>query len=138
MGVHSSEIGGLCLMKWPSEILQNLPYFMYKNTHVVFFVFQFVQLYTFTYWMPWSLISEEWNQSFYFKKNRTEQRTHIIYCTSLFFYWLWFFARFLRLMFKPFYYKKLIGNKSEGQNFFSDWFNEKKAVAQISRMSDQI
>ena len=26
--VRSSEIGGLCLMKWPSEMLQNLPYFM--------------------------------------------------------------------------------------------------------------
>ena len=24
---HSSEIRGLCLMKWPSEMLQNLPYF---------------------------------------------------------------------------------------------------------------
>ena len=36
---HSSEIGGLCLMKWPSEILQNLPYFMYKKTHVFFSVF---------------------------------------------------------------------------------------------------
>ena len=44
IGKQSSEIGGLCLMKWPSEILQNLPYFMYKTTHVVFFVFHFVQL----------------------------------------------------------------------------------------------
>ena len=23
---HSSEMGGLCLMKWPNKILQNLPY----------------------------------------------------------------------------------------------------------------
>ena len=27
LGVHSSEIRGLCLMKWPSKTLQNLPYF---------------------------------------------------------------------------------------------------------------
>ena len=26
-------------MKWPGEILQNLPYFMHKKTHVVFFSF---------------------------------------------------------------------------------------------------
>ena len=45
---HSSEIRGLCLMKWPSETIQNLPYFMHKKTHVVFFVFHFVQLYIFT------------------------------------------------------------------------------------------
>ena len=28
-------------MKLPSETLQNLPYFMYKKTHVVFFRFSF-------------------------------------------------------------------------------------------------
>ena len=37
--IHSSEIGGLCLMKCPSEILQNLPYFYHKKAHVVFFYF---------------------------------------------------------------------------------------------------
>ena len=36
---HSSEIRGLCLMKWPSETLQNLPYFWNMKTHVVFFIF---------------------------------------------------------------------------------------------------
>ena len=29
----SSEMG-VCLMKWPSEILQNLPYFYHKKTHI--------------------------------------------------------------------------------------------------------
>ena len=28
---HSSEIRGLCLMKWPSKMLQNLPYFYHKK-----------------------------------------------------------------------------------------------------------
>ena len=45
---HSSEIRGLCLTKCSSETLQNLLYFMYKKTHVVFFVFHFVRLYIFT------------------------------------------------------------------------------------------
>ena len=27
-GKHSSEIRGICLMKWPDETLQNLPYFI--------------------------------------------------------------------------------------------------------------
>ena len=40
---HSSEIRGLCLMKWPSETLQNLTYFVY----VAFSVFKFMQLYLF-------------------------------------------------------------------------------------------
>ena len=31
-------------LKCSRETLQNLPYFMYKKTHVVFFVFHFVQL----------------------------------------------------------------------------------------------
>ena len=38
-GVHSSEIRGLHLLKCSSETLQNLLYFMYKKTYVVFFVF---------------------------------------------------------------------------------------------------
>ena len=45
---HSSEIRGLPSTKCSSETLQNLLYFMYKKTHVVFFVFHFVQLYNFT------------------------------------------------------------------------------------------
>ena len=45
---HSSEIRGLHLMKLPSEMFQNFLYFMYKKTHVVFYVFHFVQLYIFT------------------------------------------------------------------------------------------
>ena len=36
---HSSEIKGLCLMKWLSETLQNLPYFMYTKTQSCFFPF---------------------------------------------------------------------------------------------------
>ena len=35
-------------MKCSRETLQNLLYFMYKKTHVVFFVFHFMQLYIFT------------------------------------------------------------------------------------------
>ena len=46
--LHFSEIRGLRSMKCSSEMLQNLLYFMYKKTHVVFFVFHFVQLYIFT------------------------------------------------------------------------------------------
>ena len=46
-GLHSSEIRGLRSMKCPSETLQNLLYFMYKKTYVVFFVFHFVLLYIF-------------------------------------------------------------------------------------------
>ena len=52
---HSSEIRGLRSTKCSSETLQNLLYFMHKKTHVVFFVFHFVQLYIFTLWMPWSM-----------------------------------------------------------------------------------
>ena len=55
MLAHSLEITGLRSMKCSSETLQNLLYFMYKKTHVVFFVFHFVQLYMFTLWMPWSM-----------------------------------------------------------------------------------
>ena len=38
---HSSEIRGLCLMKWPIKILQNLPYFIYTKTQSCFFHFSF-------------------------------------------------------------------------------------------------
>ena len=41
--MHSSEIRGLRSTKCSSKTLQNLLYFMYKKTHVVFFVFHFVQ-----------------------------------------------------------------------------------------------
>ena len=34
---HFSEIRGLCLMKWSSKMLQNLPYFWNKKTQVVYF-----------------------------------------------------------------------------------------------------
>ena len=40
---HSSEIRGLCFMKFPSEMLQNLSYFWNTETHVVFFVFIFFE-----------------------------------------------------------------------------------------------
>ena len=33
---HSSEIGSLCLMKWPSQTLQSLPYFWNTKSHVDF------------------------------------------------------------------------------------------------------
>ena len=33
---HSSEIRGLCLMKWPGETLQNLSYFWNTKTNAVF------------------------------------------------------------------------------------------------------
>ena len=45
---HSSEKRGLRSMKCSSETLQNLLYFMYKKTRVVFFAFHSVQLYIFT------------------------------------------------------------------------------------------
>ena len=38
---HSSEINGLCLMKWPSETLHILPYFIYTKTQSCFFHFPF-------------------------------------------------------------------------------------------------
>ena len=50
--VHSSEIRGLRSTKCSSETLQNLLYSMYKKSHVVFFVFHFVQLYFFPYECP--------------------------------------------------------------------------------------
>ena len=40
---HSSEIRGLCLMKWPSKCLNNLPYFWNMNIHIFYFVLYFVQ-----------------------------------------------------------------------------------------------
>ena len=43
--VHSSEIRSLCLMKWPSEMLQNLPHFWNMKIHVIFFVFHFMLLF---------------------------------------------------------------------------------------------
>ena len=46
--LHSSEIRGLCLMKWPSKMLQNLPYFWNTPSHVTFFVFHFMLLYFFS------------------------------------------------------------------------------------------
>ena len=52
---HSSKKKGLRSTKCSGEKLQNLLYFMYKKTHVVFFIFQFVQFYIFTLWMPWSM-----------------------------------------------------------------------------------
>ena len=36
--VHSSEIRSLCFMKWPSEMLQNLPFWNTK-THIIFSFF---------------------------------------------------------------------------------------------------
>ena len=35
-GSHSSEIRGLCLMKWPGETLQNLPYLINMKTQSLF------------------------------------------------------------------------------------------------------
>ena len=49
---HSSEIRGLHSTKCSSKTLQNLLYFMYKKTHVVFFDFHFEQLYFFPYECP--------------------------------------------------------------------------------------
>ena len=42
---HSSEIRSVCLMKCASKTLQNLPFFLNKKTHIVFFVLHFVLLY---------------------------------------------------------------------------------------------
>ena len=49
---HSSEKRGLRSAKCSSKTLQNLLYFMYKKTHVLFFVFHCVQLYFFPYECP--------------------------------------------------------------------------------------
>ena len=46
--LESSEKIGLHSTKCSSETLQNLLYFTYKKTHVVFFVFHFIQLYILT------------------------------------------------------------------------------------------
>ena len=46
--IQSSEIRGLRSTKCSSETLQNLLYFMYKKTSVVFSIFHFVQLYFLT------------------------------------------------------------------------------------------
>ena len=47
---HSSEIRGLQSAKSSGETLQNLPYFIYKETQVIFFLFlHFVELYIFPY-----------------------------------------------------------------------------------------
>ena len=45
---HSSEIRGLCLKKWPTEMLQNLPYFLYTKTQVCFFRFSSRATFLFT------------------------------------------------------------------------------------------
>ena len=39
--IHSSEIRSLCLVKWLSETLQNLPYFIHTKTQSCFFSFSF-------------------------------------------------------------------------------------------------
>ena len=44
LGAHT-EIRGLCLMKWPSEMLQKFPMFLeYKNPHSFLFGFHFMLL----------------------------------------------------------------------------------------------
>ena len=46
---HSSEIvGGLCLMKCSSEMLQKWSYFWNMKTHVVFLIIHFMLLYFFS------------------------------------------------------------------------------------------
>ena len=39
--LHSSEIRGLCLIKWPGKTLQNLLYFIYTKAQISFFHFSF-------------------------------------------------------------------------------------------------
>ena len=48
---HSSEIWGLCLMKWPGKTVQNLPYFIYMKTQRCFlhYSFHFMLLLYFTF-----------------------------------------------------------------------------------------
>ena len=60
---HSSEIRGLCLMKWPSKMLQNLSYFRNTKIHLVFIFLNYgkfwsISLGHFIKHKP--LISEEW------------------------------------------------------------------------------
>ena len=34
LGTHPSEIRGLCLMKYPKEMVKNLPFLAYKNMYL--------------------------------------------------------------------------------------------------------
>ena len=54
---HSLEIRSLFLMKWPSEMLQNLPHFIYTKTKNCFFCFSFRATLFLPLWMPWSMLT---------------------------------------------------------------------------------
>ena len=55
-------------MKYSSKTLQNLLYFMYKKTRVVFFVFHFMQVYIFPYECP-GVVSRK-NEVVHFLRHR--------------------------------------------------------------------
>ena len=55
LGKHSSEIRGLCLMKWPSERLQNLPNFWNTKTFGIFSFFIPCYFIIFPNEWPWSM-----------------------------------------------------------------------------------
>ena len=55
---HSPEIRGLCLMKWPSKVLQNLSSLWNTKSKIpwiFFFLFHFCATLFFPQWMPWSM-----------------------------------------------------------------------------------
>ena len=54
---HSSEIRGLCLMKWPSEMLQNLAYFWNVKTHFSFFIYCYFIFFLINALVGWSMSS---------------------------------------------------------------------------------
>ena len=64
--LHSSEIRGLCLMKCPSEMLQNLPYFIYTKTQSWFFHFSFCATLIFS--LMNALVYVDINQAIHKKK----------------------------------------------------------------------
>ena len=48
LSIHTSQFQSLCSMKSSSQMLQNLPYFIYTKPKVVFSIFHFMLLYIFT------------------------------------------------------------------------------------------
>ena len=69
---NTTEIRGLCLMKWTSEMLQNLSYFWNTKIHIIFVLF-FISCYTlfFLNEFPWSMST--YSRAFIKEKNKVTQ-----------------------------------------------------------------
>ena len=74
--LHSSEKRGLRSTFCPRETLQNLLYFMHKKTHVVFFVFHFVQLWVFPYECPGLCRHRPWHSLGKVARNEKRKKLH--------------------------------------------------------------